>query len=108
MAVPGYNLNMFLRYLLVCFILILGGCIQESSAEVIQPTPSSTLEESPMTDLIVKSEPLRFLALGDSYTIGQDVLPSGRWPVQLVERLRKFEVSNGRCGNYCTHRLDYC
>jgi lysophospholipase L1-like esterase len=32
--------------------------------------------------------PLRYLALGDSYTIGEDVPAQARWPVQLVERLR--------------------
>jgi lysophospholipase L1-like esterase len=30
----------------------------------------------------------RFLALGDSYTIGEGVEPSERWPVQLVRELR--------------------
>ncbi len=30
----------------------------------------------------------RFLALGDSYTIGERVAPDQRWPVQLVGRLR--------------------
>lgn len=31
---------------------------------------------------------LRYLALGDSYTIGEDVPAHGRWPVQLAEKLR--------------------
>ena len=31
---------------------------------------------------------LRYLALGDSYTIGEAVTPSARWPNQLVEVLR--------------------
>lgn len=31
---------------------------------------------------------LRFLALGDSYTIGEDVAEEGRWPVQLAALLR--------------------
>lgn len=31
---------------------------------------------------------VRFLALGDSYTIGESVSPSGRWPVQLAALLR--------------------
>jgi lysophospholipase L1-like esterase len=31
---------------------------------------------------------LRWLALGDSYTIGEAVPESGRWPVQLAQRLR--------------------
>jgi lysophospholipase L1-like esterase len=32
---------------------------------------------------------LRFLALGDSYTIGEGVDPAGRWPDQLAAALRK-------------------
>jgi len=32
---------------------------------------------------------LRYLALGDSYTTGESVAESERWPVQLVERLRQ-------------------
>ena len=32
--------------------------------------------------------PLRVLALGDSYTIGESVAPDERWPVQLVAALR--------------------
>jgi lysophospholipase L1-like esterase len=31
---------------------------------------------------------LRYLALGDSYTIGEDVPADQRWPAQLVEKLR--------------------
>ena len=34
------------------------------------------------------SQPLRMLALGDSYTIGEAVAADQRWPVQLAERLR--------------------
>lgn len=34
----------------------------------------------------------RFLALGDSYTIGQSVAVSERWPMQLAEYLRSREV----------------
>ncbi len=33
-------------------------------------------------------EQLRFLALGDSYTIGESVPVKQRWPVQLADRLR--------------------
>ena len=32
---------------------------------------------------------LRYLALGDSYTIGEGVPPDGRWPVQLARALRE-------------------
>jgi lysophospholipase L1-like esterase len=34
------------------------------------------------------AEPLRYLALGDSYTIGESVPEAGRWPMQLAQRLR--------------------
>lgn len=48
------------------------------------PTPASS------------SMPLRFLALGDSYTIGESVSEAERWPVQLAERLRQhgFVISD--------------
>ena len=32
---------------------------------------------------------MRFMALGDSYTIGESVDPSERWPAQLTARLRE-------------------
>lgn len=32
--------------------------------------------------------PVQYLALGDSYTIGERVEPDGRWPVQLTAALR--------------------
>jgi len=40
------------------------------------------------------TEPVRFLALGDSYTIGESVAPADRWPRQLFDSLanRGYEV----------------
>jgi len=38
------------------------------------------------------AERQRYLALGDSYTIGQSVAERERWPVQLVARLRQRGV----------------
>ena len=32
----------------------------------------------------------KFLALGDSYTIGQSVDVSDRWPVQFLEKLKNY------------------
>lgn len=37
--------------------------------------------------------PARYLALGDSYTIGEAVAADRRWPVVLVQRLRAAGVS---------------
>jgi lysophospholipase L1-like esterase len=37
--------------------------------------------------------PLHYLALGDSYTIGEAVPAAGRWPQQLVGQLRKHGVA---------------
>jgi lysophospholipase L1-like esterase len=38
--------------------------------------------------------PIRFLALGDSYTIGQSVNVNERWPVQLLDSLAKRSMSS--------------
>src|SRR3546814_5902032 len=38
---------------------------------------------------------LRYLALGDSYTIGEGVAPADRWPVQLAHALRAGGVMLG-------------
>lgn len=35
----------------------------------------------------------RFLALGDSYTIGEGVADTGRWPMQLAARLRELGIA---------------
>ncbi len=46
----------------------------------------------------VKSKPMKFLALGDSYTIGESVAEDQRWPVLLVKELnargQKFSPPN--------------
>jgi len=38
------------------------------------------------------SRPLSYLALGDSYTIGESVRPEERYPMQLVDRLRDANI----------------
>ncbi len=39
------------------------------------------------------SSPLTYLALGDSYTIGEGVAPRERWPMQLVVALRRDGIA---------------
>jgi lysophospholipase L1-like esterase len=66
------------------FTLLLTAC----AAPVAQ---SLTLNPS-ATCTMPNSQPTRFLALGDSYTIGEAVLESERWPVQLAARLQASGV----------------
>ncbi len=42
-----------------------------------------------------KKEPLRYLALGDSYTIGESVAENERWPVQLAKALSESGMPVG-------------
>ena len=52
----------------------------------MQPDDSDNpMTENPSND----SNQLSYLALGDSYTIGEGVSDAGRYPVQLVDRLNK-------------------
>lgn len=44
------------------------------------------LSSSTMAQLIIEDN-VRFLALGDSYTIGESVVANQRWPVQLIDSL---------------------
>jgi len=42
-----------------------------------------------LTNFAMSQTPVKYLALGDSYTIGESVAENERWPVQLTEALRK-------------------
>jgi lysophospholipase L1-like esterase len=44
--------------------------------------------------MLAKNEPVKFLALGDSYTIGESVAEDQRWPVQLMNA---FAGSGYKC-----------
>jgi lysophospholipase L1-like esterase len=55
---------------------------------IIILTGSNTMAQ----DVIIQ-EKVKFLALGDSYTIGESVPQSARWPVQLIDALRKKNLS---------------
>ena len=51
---------------------------------------------SAMAQRLNSAEKIKFLALGDSYTIGESVADDQRWPVQLISELKKkgFEAEN--------------
>lgn len=46
-------------------------------------------------DAPLASVPVKFIALGDSYTIGEGVEPDQRWPVQLATALRARGIAIG-------------
>lgn len=46
-----------------------------------------------LTSCAMTDPDLRYLGLGDSYTIGEGVVPGERWPVQLAARLRADGVA---------------
>jgi lysophospholipase L1-like esterase len=56
-----------------------------TSALVFAAAMNSTMTSAHAAD--------RFLALGDSYTIGEGVAPDQRWPMQLAERLRADAIA---------------
>jgi len=53
-----------------------------------QPAPPA-----PAAPVATPAPAVRFLALGDSYTIGERVAPAARWPVQLAALLRARGVN---------------
>ena len=66
--------------------------------------PTSTVPGSPV--VIGPPERLRYVALGDSYTIGTSVPEAERWPNQLVQRLPQLElVANLGVNGFTTRDL---
>jgi lysophospholipase L1-like esterase len=51
-----------------------------------------SLNTSIISQQFIVREPVRFLALGDSYTIGQSVDPEKSWPFQFVDYLKFSQV----------------
>jgi len=64
-----------LNLLIVCFLLFLTGCSENDSIEVETPA--------------IISKTYKYLALGDSYTIGQSVCETCRFPIQLKTKLKQ-------------------
>ena len=87
---------MFGRVWLILPVILLS-C--QAQAKVVIPAHQG--ENPKMSTLNAQSGQnarVRYLALGDSYTSGESVAESERWPVQLVERLRQqgFDVEDAQ------------
>ena len=63
----------------------------EDSDTLVQNPPDTAKNDTP-NDPPSENHPLLYLALGDSYTIGQGVSEEERWPVQLVSQLASHDL----------------
>ena len=77
--------------LLTLSLVACGGESIATHAPTLIPVNEATNSQIPRVAEL-ETKPLRFLALGDSYTIGQSVTVSERWPIQLVRRMRDAGV----------------
>jgi len=95
-----YQIKQLKMALLMVTIFIIGSCsndnmITEDEMLVIEDQmPVEDPVEDPVQDPVV-SEPVNYtyLALGDSYTIGQGVTKPMRWPNQLKSRLKSDNIN---------------
>ncbi len=65
----------------LCFLILMIGC----------SSPTEALKQE--AESINNPDNLSYLALGDSYTIGESVEENMRWPVQLTVALRSREIA---------------
>jgi len=83
-------------------LLLLTACTASiTSTPVASSTSRAISSPTVIPDVLVTSTPtletvdmtkIRYLALGDSYTIGEKVAPRNRWPNQLAELLRNESI----------------
>jgi lysophospholipase L1-like esterase len=79
------------RLVILAVFLVVAACSDDDGAvttEATTSTTSATTTTAATTTTTTKpKQPIRILALGDSYTIGESVDEADRWPVQLGRAL---------------------
>jgi acyl-CoA thioesterase-1 len=82
---PGVRpLALAATIVVVAVALLAGACTPEATSV---PTSTGTTSPSDIT-----GSPIRYVAFGDSYTIGTSVPPADRWPDQLVARVPGLDL----------------
>lgn len=79
------------RLFLLVFLAALTACTAVTPIPRETPASLPTLEPAPMTTI-------RYLALGDSYTIGEKVAEKDRWPAQLAALIEASPQFQGAAG----------
>jgi lysophospholipase L1-like esterase len=75
------------KKLFLLIVLLLTSCTTSTSVPTETPIPIPT-----STQETISMPTIRYLALGDSYTIGEMVAPKDRWSVQLAKLLENEGV----------------
>lgn len=83
----------FFQLNIVFLILFVCSCQSDSSDSYTTSIPVPIIQ-TPVLTIDTSPNPIKYLALGDSYTIGQNVCETCRFPEQLKSRLYGLNTSN--------------
>jgi lysophospholipase L1-like esterase len=88
--------NLF-KLIIVPFLLLLVVSCSDGNDQLVIPkssSPEPVLTPIPKTNSPIPAKDINYLALGDSYTIGQNVCETCRFPEQLKKNLGNLNPNN--------------